>query len=194
MPVGGCQAAFAEAAAQDGIALERCSLPWINQRGHFGLPNEASSAVEALGRICAALDGDADDQRGKRLTALCGDFIHRAKRTIIEVDEVQHFTPARLTTLRLYPTEAPLGFDLDQYVSLCERHRTRADKYRFKKEARGFPGEGGRQRQRAYYDALRDLSAQALGYAPVIRIPVFDDNGRAAYRANRDRLRAALSL
>ena len=193
MPVGDCQAAFAEAAAQDGIALDDCSLSWINQRGHFGLPPEASSAVDALDRIFVALGGDAGDQRGKRLTALRGDYIHTATRTIIEVDELQHFTSARLTTLRLYPADAPLGFGLDQYISLCELHRARADKYRFKKEARGFPGQGGRQRQRAYNDALRDLGAPAMGYAPVIRIPVFDDNGSAAFRANRDRLRAALT-
>jgi hypothetical protein len=52
----------------------------------------------------------------------------------------------------------------------------KSDNYRRPKEARGF-GIGGRQRQRAYYDALRDLATPATGVphssgsTPQIAIP-----------------------
>jgi hypothetical protein len=105
---------------------------------------------------------------------------------LIEVDE-QHFTSARLIALDLYPEGAALGFDLEHYKALCRKWRTAHDAYRRKKEARGF-GVGGRQRQRAYYDSLRDLATPAMGHPPVIRIDAPLRNGQAAYRAHRDRL------
>lgn len=194
MPVGDCQAEFAAAAQRDGISLTRCTLPWINQQGHFGLPARAGSASDALGRVFEALDGDASEQAAKRTTALPGDFIHTPTRTVIEVDESQHFTSMRLSALRLYPADTPLGFDLAEYMKLCERYAPRSDKYRASKEARGFPGAGGRQRQRAYYDSLRDLAVPAMGYPAVVRIPVFDDDGEGAYATNRERLHAILGV
>jgi hypothetical protein len=47
---------------------------------------------------------------------------------------------------------------------------------------------GGRQKQRAYYDALRDLATPAMGRPPLIRIEATERDGRAAYHRNRDRL------
>jgi hypothetical protein len=59
----------------------------------------------------------------------------------------------------------PFGFDPDHYRELCRFWQAKADKYRRTKEARGF-GVGGRQRQRAYYDSLRDLATPAMGHPP----------------------------
>ncbi|GAB2732917.1 DUF7255 family protein [Arthrobacter bambusae] len=191
MPVGDAQAAFRAAAALDGIQLEPAKVPWINQRGHFGLPERAVIAAAPLDDIFADLGGQTDVYKSKRTTALQGDFCHEHSRTFIEIDEIQHFTTFRLRTLERYPGSIPLGFQLEEYLALCRQHAPRADKYRVTKEAVGF-GQGGRQRQRAYYDALRDLSIPCMGHPPLIRIPILDGDGAAGYAANRDLVRSAL--
>lgn len=189
MPVGDCERAFAAAAAADGILLMRARVPWLNQRGHLGLPEEADAARRVLADIFSALDGDPVAQVNKRLTSLPGDFLHEPTRTFIEIDESQHFTTHRLRTLDWYPANAPVGFDIDDYRALCTEWSPRSDKYRANKAAVGF-GEGGRQRQRAYHDALRDLAVPAMGHPPVIRVPAADRDGAAAYHRVRDRVSA----
>ncbi|MFW6773170.1 DUF7255 family protein [Nocardioides sp. CPCC 205120] len=191
MPVGDCERAFANAAAADGIALTRARVPWLNQRGHYGLPLEAHEVRETLGRIFEALGGVETQQRAKRLTSLPGDFLHEPSGTFIEVDESQHFTSWRLRSLDLYPPGTPLGFDLAEYRELCADWAPRSDRYRASKPAVGF-GDAGRQRQRAYHDALRDLVVPAMGHPPLIRVPAPARDGSAAYERVRPRL-AALS-
>jgi hypothetical protein len=193
MPVGEAQAAFGTAAARDGLVLVAAKVPWINQRGHYGLPAEAREAVGPLEEIFTSLGGKPEEQRAKRLTALPGDFFHAESGTFIETDEVQHFTSFRLRTLHLYPEGAPLGFDAHQYRALCQRLAPSAEKYRAAKEATGF-GPGGRQRQRAYYDALRDLAIPAMGHPPVLRIPIVDADGEWAYARHREELLTALAV
>ncbi|VXC05930.1 hypothetical protein ARTHRO9V_200159 [Arthrobacter sp. 9V] len=117
--------------------------------------------------------------------------MHESTGTLIEVDEAQHFTSFRLHTFSFYP-DVPLGFDVKEYSSLCRRHSQSADKYRRAKSAAAF-GVGGRQRQRAYYDALRDLATTAMGHPPLIRIPAPDGNGKAAFERNLERLLNALA-
>lgn len=187
MPVGDCERAFATAAAADGVVLGRARVPWLNQRGHFGLPDEADPARRVLTDIFAALEGDPVAQEAKRLTALPGDFVHEPTGTFIEVDESQHFTTHRLATLDFYPDGWPLGFDIEEYRALCATWSPRSDKYRASKAAVGF-GEGGRQRQRAYHDALRDLAVPAMGHPPVIRVAAPDRDGAAAYQRVRNLL------
>lgn len=193
MPVGSAQTAFREAAASDGIELEAAKVSWINQRGHFALPQVAAEiAGPALEDIFLALGGQSAAQMGKRVTALPGDFYHAPTRTFIETDETQHFTSFRMRTLELYPPRTPLGYDIGFYSELCRQWAHTADKYRAAKDATGFR-PGGRQRQRAYNDALRDLVIPTMGHPPVIRIPILDDNGAAAYLRHRGMLLAALT-
>jgi hypothetical protein len=169
------------------------SLPWICQRGHYALPRDrASSAIDVLERIYVDLGGDPDVLRAGRSTPLPGDFEHPPTGALIEIDESQHFTSARLLTLEHYPPNTPVGFDLLHYRGLCLRWREQSDNYFRTKEARGF-GVGGRQKQRAYYDALRDLAAPAMGLPPVIRIAAPTRDRRRAYSEHRDRLLALLS-
>lgn len=188
MPVGDCEKAFAAAATADGIVLTRARVPWLNQRGHLGLPDQADQVRDTLDVIFLALDGDTEAQAAKRLTALPGDFVHEPTGTFIEIDESQHFTTYRRLTLEHYPKHAPLGFDKDEYLALCDQWSPKSDKYRAKKAAVGF-GDGGRQRQRAYHDALRDLATPNMGLPPVIRVPAPDRDGTAAYLRVREHLR-----
>lgn len=187
MPVGDCERAFALAAAADGIVLARARVPWLNQRGHLGIPDASPAVLDVLGRIFDSLGGRLEEQAAKRLTSLPGDFIDVESGTFIEVDESQHFTSFRLLTLDQYPVDAPLGFDINDYRALCGEWSARSDKYRKSKAAVGF-GDGGRQRQRAYHDALRDLVAPTMGHPPVIRVAAPDRDGTAAYDRVRDRL------
>lgn len=184
---GDCQREFAEAAAEDGIELLPQWFSWLCEQGHLALPYEASSAADVLEDIYLALGGDLEVLATARSKRLPGDFTHAPTGTLIEVDESQHFTSARLTTLGLYPNGLPLGYDLDHYKSLCRTWRAKSDGYYRTKAARGF-GVGGRQRQRAYYDALRDFAAPARGYPPVIRVDAPLRDGRAAHVAHRERL------
>jgi hypothetical protein len=188
---GDTQREFAAAAAADGIELEGQSLPWLCERGHLALPELAVEARELLERIYLALGADLDLLGTARSNRLTGDFLHPDTGTLIEIDESQHFTSARLTTLDLYPPQLPLGFDLERYRNLCRRWRRDSDGYYRTKPARGF-GVGGRQKQRAYYDALRDIATPPMGHPPLIRIDAPNRNGRAAYIEHRDRLLAAL--
>ena len=192
MAVRDCERAFRAAAAHDGVELELARVPWINQRGHLGLPDELQNVRDVMERIFLALAGDLDAQTAKRTTALPGDFVHVPTGTFIEVDESQHFTTFRLQTLEMYPTDQVLGFDIEDYKTLCETWRTRSDKYRKSKAATGF-GAGGRQRQRAYHDALRDLAIPAMGNPPLIRAAAPDRDGTAAYQSIRDRIHDSIS-
>jgi hypothetical protein len=202
MARGDTQREFAEAAARDEIELGPQSIYWLNQRGHLGLPDEGETdeqtealraARAALERVYVALGGDVDVLDAGRWTALPGDFIHEPTGTLIEVDESQHFTSFRLATLELYPDDAALGFDLATYKQLCESWQKESDGYYRTKVARGF-GVGGRQKQRAYYDALRDLATPAMGRPPLIRIEAADRDAADAYGRHRDELLRALNV
>jgi len=187
MARGDAQREFAQAAAEDGISLSGQSVSWICQQGHLALPDEAWETRRALESIYVALGGDLANLAAGRATRLTGDFVHEPSGTLIEVDESQHFTSFRLLTLDLYPVDAPLGFELDAYKRHCRTWARQSDGYFRTKAARGF-GVGGRQRQRAYYDALRDLAAPAMGRPPTIRVEAADRDGRSAYQRVRDRL------
>ncbi|MBU8866623.1 DUF7255 family protein [Paenarthrobacter aromaticivorans] len=191
MPVGDCENAFFEAARKRGVQLVRYKKPWLNQRGHFGLPDSASAVALPLEQIFTLLGGNVAEQSAKRLTPLPGDFMHEETGTLIEVDEMQHFTSFRLQTFSCYGVDSPLGYDVDEYASICKRYARSADKYRQTKPAIAF-GIGGRQRQRAYYDALRDLATPAMGHPPLVRVPAVDGNGKAAFERNRERILDAL--
>lgn len=193
MARGDCESAFCAAAERDGIQLLRAKVPWLNQRGHLHVPDEARSAVPALQMIFELLGGVESAQAVKRTTALPGDYFHPPSGVFVEVDESQHFTSFRRATLDLYPTGTPLGFDLLEYKSLCQELSPRSDRYRRDKAAVGF-GQGGRQRQRAYNDSLRDLVTPLMGHPPVIRVAAPDRDGDAAYAAVRDHLRASTGV
>jgi hypothetical protein len=194
---GDVRPAFAQAAAEDGIVLERRSFEWLCEQGHVGLERVAkgrrdpalvgpvTAALEALEQIYARLGGDLSVLRASRANLLLAvELVHGASGTVIEVDASPHFTSFRLAALDLYPDEAAVGFDLDEYRELCRAWCSEADGLGGGLPAKGF-GFGGLQRERAYHDALRDLATPAMGHPPVIRIAAADGDGVAAYRRHR---------
>ena len=192
--MGSCEKDFGAAARADGIQFGRARTPWLTGRGHLDLPGEASGAAESLRSIFAALGGDIRALEAKPRRSLSGDFFIPETGTFVEVDERQHFTSFRLITLDLYPDDARLGFDPVVYRALCEEWRQLAERDYRHKAVSEFPGEVGRQRQRAYFDALRDLAIPAMNHPPVIRVDAPDRDGSAAYRRARWRLRDGLGL
>jgi len=176
-PVGDTARAFQALATEAGIELVAGSAPaGMTNRGHAE-PALADALrpphYDALQRMFIALDGDRAALGAKAPRALQPDFLLAATGQLVELDESQHFTSARLTTLRLYRDTADLDIDYDlvKYSALCERYSPTSDKDFAHKLAAEFPGRQGRQRQRAYLDAVRDLGAPTLGAGPVIRIP-----------------------
>jgi hypothetical protein len=196
------QSAFAQAAAEDGIVLGSQVFDWLCEQGHVGLERVAKSrrdptlvapvtaALEHLAVIYARLNGDVSVLRASRENLLLGvDLVHEPTGTVIEVDEAPHFTSFRLTALELYPADVRVGFDLGEHQELCRAWCARTDRLDRGLAAKGF-GFGGRQRERAYHDALRDLATPAMGHPPVVRIAAVDGDGAAAYRRHRAALLA----
>jgi hypothetical protein len=199
---GDVQAAFAQAAAEDGIVLSSQAFDWLCEQGHVGLERVAKArrdpalvgpvkaALEPLGAIYARLKGDVSVLHASRENLLLAvDLVHEPTGTVIEVDDAAHFTSFRLTALELYPADARLGFDLGEHEELCRAWCARTDGLARGLAAKGF-GFGGMQRERAYHDALRDLAVPAMGHPPVVRIAAVDGDGAAAYRRHRDALLA----
>ena len=189
--------AFAQAAAEDGIVLAGASFDWLCEQGHVGLERVAkarrdpalvgpvTAAVDRLGAIYARLKGDVSVLHAARANLLLPvDLMHEPTGTLIEIDESPHFTSFRLATLELYPADAKVGFDLEEYEDLCRAWCSRTDGVDRGLAAKGF-GFGGLQRERAYHDALRDLATPAMGHPPLIRIAAVDGDGEAAYRRHR---------
>ncbi|MGH3064820.1 MAG: hypothetical protein ACRDOF_00815 [Gaiellaceae bacterium] len=191
------QAAFAQAAAEDGIVLRSQSFDWLCEQGHVGfegvanarfdhaLAGPVAAALETLEAIYARLKGDTSVLHASRKNLLLAvDLVHEPSGTMIEVDTLPHFTSFRLLALELYPAEAAMGFDLGEYKELCRAWCSTTDGLERNLAAKGF-GFGGVPRERAYRDSLLDLGAPAMGHPPVIRIAAVDGDGAAAYRSHR---------
>jgi hypothetical protein len=199
---GDVQSAFAQAAAKDGIALGSGSFDWLCEQGHVGLERVAkarrdpalvvpvTAALERLAVIYARLNGDVSVLHAARENLLLPvELVHAPTGTVIEVDEQPHFTSFRLAALELYPDDATVGFDINEYRELCRTWCASTDALSRGLPAKGF-GFGGVPRERAYRDALLDLAAPAMGHPPVVRIAAVDGDGVAAYRRNRALLAA----
>ena len=96
-----------------------------------------------------------------------------------------HFIVQRFATFAVYPAETMLGFDVAEYAKLCLRLSRRAERAFAHRGAAEFPGPDGRARQRAYFDAFRDLVAPCFGndLSSVFRLRV------ATHRPRSKRLR-----
>lgn len=166
----------AKSAGVDLLADVR--LPWLTRHGHVApavrdqLPATTNAALDS---ILQALGGDANALAAKTRGGMTADFLAPSTNLEVEYDEIQHFTTARITTLKLYPRDALLAFVPATYLAIAEHWRARGDKGFAHKQAAEFPGPRGRQRQRAYFDAFRDLAAPHFGNGPVLRVPAPDN-------------------
>jgi hypothetical protein len=77
---------------------------------------------------------------------------------IVEFDENQHFSQARLVTLNNYPANTSIGFPISRWQNLCREIDARDDK----------PFD--RDERRAWYDTLRDLVPRIHGFTPTVRL------------------------
>ena len=198
-------AAFARAAAEDGILLQPATFEWLSEQGHVGLEHVAKArrdpalvqpviaALEQLAAIYARLHGDITVLHAARENLLLPvDLLHAPTGTLIEVDDAPHFTSFRRAALELYYPETPLGFDRAEHEQLCRDLAPETDGLDRGLAAKGF-GFGGLGRERAYRDALKDLATPAMAHPPVLRIAAVDGDGAAAYGRHRPRLRTRLS-
>jgi hypothetical protein len=179
MPVGDLAAAFMTEARNVGIDLRPGTVvPWLSGRGHLE-PGAAAAPRHVLARLSqihAALGGRDDLLASKRAQYPKVDFF-LANDTIVELDEIQHFSSERLVSLNHYEGMR-VDLDVSAYRELVAVFRSVADKAWAQKTAADFPFPGGRRAQRAYLDAVRDLLAPAFGYrlvrvaAPEGSIPI----------------------
>jgi hypothetical protein len=174
------------------LALGR-TVPWLSARGHTeGVVQRDAPphVIAALRSIHAHLGGDEQLLAAKRGgNSPTPDLIHEELGCVIEVDEEQHFTTARLRTFGQYPADVPLGYQLETYVGLVREWTPRGDRAFAHRVSADFPRPGGRQAQRAYNDSLRDLLAPTFTGHPVIRLAVPD----RSLRGTLDELKTALA-
>jgi hypothetical protein len=205
LPMTALAEAFARAAAEDGIALAAGSFDWLCEQGHVGLERVAKArrdptlvepvkaALAVLGATYARLGGDVSVLHAARANLLLPvELVHEPTGTVVEVDDAAHFTSFRLAALEIYPADAAVAFDIGEHEALCRELCARTDGLDRGLAARGF-GFGGRQRARAYHDALRDLATPAMGHPPLVRIAAVDGDGAAAYRRHRAALIESVS-
>jgi hypothetical protein len=96
---------------------------------------------------------------------------------ILEFDESQHFSPARLITLELYRETMPLGFSLSRWRSLCREIDAQDNE----------PID--RDERRAWYDVLRDFVPIVFGFKPTVRLYAGDHQWCALEAANTEHRR-----
>ena len=114
------------------------------------LDTEAYSALKEIYQALVSIRGYDNFVNAKTLQR-CDLFVP-ASGTVVELDEIQHFTEARAVALMNYPQSLAVGFDKAAYIERCQRLRRRDNdpKYPYRDE------------QRAWYDTVRD-------FLPVIR-------------------------
>jgi hypothetical protein len=157
-----------------GAPLKReVSPPWLMRPGREEAADLWPTICGIYGDLTAADLPDVMPLRERRsidAVLIGGD----GRPRIVEVDEVQHFTPPRARTIASYPTGTATAFDQDEWAT----RSAAVTKLRGGGFGRPcpplFPDIGGRHLQRAYRDALADLLPQLHGWAPTLRIGDFE--------------------
>ena len=158
-------------------------LCWLTSRGHLDplvQANVPGDVIELLDDLHESLGGDRHALAHKPRRLLSGDLVVAHSGQIIELDEVQHFTAARLDSLEWYPGRGTFGFSIDHYRRLIDTWWDKAHTMFTRQWAADFDFGGGRRAQRAYLDTLKDLLAPVFTGAPVLRVAVPDGDARRA--------------
>lgn len=192
MPAAELQAPFASICAEKGIELVPSPrIARLTNRGHAELrpeDGEEASCLDRMRRLFTDLDGDEGVLFSKGTRLLAPDFLLPESGHLVELDEEQHFTTARLSTLDHYDG-LDFAWDVEEYRSICAKWRGRGDKAFRHKQAKEFPGALGRQRQRAYFDSVRDIIAPVVSESPgVLRVAVPERDLQLGLRRLRSQL------
>jgi len=131
------------------------SFPWPAGPEHY----DTSALGSWLRQIHTALGsfrGHRDFVRSAQLPPC--DFYISDPPFILEFDESQHFSRARLITLSHYSDALQVGFSVVKWKELCRKLDSRDD----------TPID--RDERRAWYDTLRDLLPPFHGLGPTVRL------------------------
>lgn len=159
-----------------GIPAERrAQFEWLRnkpQPEHFG------NAYADIMALYAELKGDWEGTTAKADGYLIPDaYFPEPYHFIFEFDELQHFTRYRERTLRFYPADVPLAYELETYRRFCRQHHAAAlakGPARFRRTTSDFPYENGRAAQRAFFDTFRDWLPPMHGLNPTVRLAEFE--------------------
>jgi len=131
------------------------ALSWPSTPEAYG-NNLIGSALEHVHEALARYRGHREFIKSAVVPA-CDYFIPDPP-FILEFDESQHFSRARLIALNQYPEQLSLGFSLIYWQELCREIDAKDD----------MPID--RDERRAWYDSLRDLVPLAHGFKPTVRV------------------------
>lgn len=131
------------------------SFPWSSQPEDY-VNTPIGNLLQRIRAGVGALRGHRDFIKSAEMPPC--DFYISDPPFILEFDESQHFSRARLVTLSFYPEEFKLGFSLARWRELC-RQINAVDDQPFDRDER-----------RAWYDTLRDLLPSLHGFAPTVRL------------------------
>ena len=121
-----------------------------------------------------------DNHRGRKIKtdrtlAPCDIFIP-TESSVIELDEMRHFTALRAVALDNYPKHLRTAFDRDEYILFCKQVDEKDN------------DPPNRDEQRAWYDTIRDfMPLFDSAYKPIIRVPLFRKK-KANLRLDREAL------
>lgn len=162
-------AVIREALDGEATLTEETCPSWLLRPGRA----EIGTAWNSLNGAYAALTGlalpDAAPPRERRRLDVVLAWADGSSQ-VVEIDETQHFTPERLLTLDHYPSEAVLGYDVEQWRTESAVPRRPRGGGWGRPRPPLFPGEGGRHRQRAFRDMLADLLPPQYDWRPTIRL------------------------
>jgi hypothetical protein len=135
------------------------SFPWPAQPEAYA-GTDIGDALRQIRAALVQLRGHRDFIKSPVMPPC--DYVITDPLCIVEFDESQHFSGARLAALRAYPGSVALGFSLERWQQLCSAIDARDD----------TPID--RDERRAWYDSLRDLLPALHGFRPTIRLYAAD--------------------
>ena len=156
-------------------AERRAQFEWLRNKPQ---PEHFADAYADIRALYAELEGDWEGTTAKTDGYLIPDaYFPEPYHFIFEFDELQHFTRYRERTLRFYPPEMPLAYEVETYRQFCRRHHTEAlakGPARFRRATADFPYANGRAAQRAFFDTFRDWLPPLHGLNPTVRLAEFE--------------------
>jgi hypothetical protein len=152
----------------DGELLDGATPAWLQRPGAA----ECGGSWSTVRTIYHALTGGELPQEMPPRERRTVDAVLNAPSgsRIVEVDERQHFTPARAVTLQHYASGSRTAFDRAEWRRRSLSTRRPSGGGFARKCPPLFPDAGGRHLQRAFRDALADLVPLEHCWLPTLRI------------------------